>query len=197
MREKRPHTQTSLGARLAKRARVRVEDEAIAREAEAAQIFAVQCNAGAGAPSGTAQHEEPPHCPRCGSRRKLTFENGKRCRERCPCPSNVKRRRIASKRPDVHEHYSLAAGSAMGIPAEGAETVTRDDAGGHILMATGNLSWCWRCGSYAESRIHSLGVDCSGSPGAGQSYRLNRLKRNRHPFTNLSFDCRAKRLRVV
>ena len=75
-------------------------------------------------------NQDEPQCGACGKHRKLIFLQGKRARETCNWGANsIPRRRITSKRPDLYKHYTAGT-------VENAEDVTRDDAGGHLLMVT-------------------------------------------------------------
>ena len=77
-----------------------------------------------------------------------------------------------------------------------ADAIQPKDAGGHLLFVTDSLTWFWRCGRYSADRAHGLKVECVGQPGPGQMYRLKRLKKGRHPFTNAVLQGTAKRMLV-
>ena len=55
---------------------------------------------------------------------------------------------------------------------------------GHVVVRSGALHWCRRCGAYAEHRFKSLKAPCSGHPGKGpRAGQLGRLLRGLHPLT--------------
>ena len=56
------------------------------------------------------------------------------------------------------------------------------------------MTWCWRCGRYSTDRAHGLKLECHGQPGHGQSYRLKRLKKGRHPVANIVLEGATKRM---
>ena len=59
------------------------------------------------------------------------------------------------------------------------------DGAGHWRAAYGNLTWCLKCGAYAEKWAVGLAAPCRGQPSAPSQVRvLNRLKRGRHPRSN-------------
>ena len=133
-------------------------------------------------------------CAACGLRRKLIFENGKRARAVCPCRKiGAKRRRMTFKQPDVLGAFNPNSGGTIA----NFDTILRGDAGGHILMIADEMTFCSRCGAYSTERIHGLGAACTGVPGPGQAFRLSRLRKSRHPLTNLAFTGPVKHLRVV
>ena len=54
---------------------------------------------------------------------------------------------------------------------------------GHVIVRSGTLLWCRRCGAYAEERLKSLKVACGGPPGKGpRAGQLSRLLRGLHPL---------------
>lgn len=109
-----------------------------------------------------------------------------------------RRGRLKSKTPSALTFYSQVVTKAPEERKRAArvapETVSRQDAEGHLLFTVDGLLWCWRCGRYAMHRTHGLGIACTGKPGKGQEYRLKRLKEGKHLVTNRPFTGRAKRL---
>ncbi len=62
------------------------------------------------------------------------------------------------------------------------------DGAGHIRFMTDDTTWCDRCGSYADAFAVGLARVCPGRPTcAGKEQHLRRLRRGRHPVTNLPF----------
>ena len=190
-REQLPHSQTRLGNRLTLKAKARKTHDDL--EAEERERCVVQhAEAAAGMAVDEAAPEEPIHCIFCGSRRRLQFTNGKRGRAACGswAERRSKRRRLNWKQPDPEGLFTSIA------PIHLDKAVAQEDALGHILMASDDLNWCFRCGAFSSERIHGLGALCNGAPGAGQAFRLKRLKANRHPLSNMSSSSVAKRLRT-
>ena len=92
--------------------------------------------------------------------------------------------RVASGRPPG------SAGGLQGPPGgSGEHPRSRSPASGprfgvgHVVVRSGALHWCRRCGAYAEHRFKSLKAPCSGPPGAGpRAGQLGRLLRGLHPL---------------
>lgn len=131
-----------------------------------------------------------PYCNFCGRRRKLCFISGVRSRVPCPCLC-AKRRRLSHTQTDVHGIFDPSL-----RPFDCSDTVDQRDADGHLLFVVSELTFCWRSGSYSTERVHRLSVSCRGTPGDGQGYRLRRLKRGRHPISNLELDGAVRRLQI-
>ena len=79
-----------------------------------------------------------------------------------------KRVRITSKTPAAQTFYSQAVTKTLEERKRAArmapETVSRQDAEGHLPFTVDGLLWCWRCGRYAMYRTHGLGMACAGKP---------------------------------
>ena len=57
---------------------------------------------------------------------------------------------------------------------------------GHLLRAFGHISWCDRCGAYAEFHAKGLARVCSGRPhDAAAKGRRDLLRAGRHPRSGL------------
>ena len=99
-----------------------------------------------------------------------------------------KRRRLTAKAPETETFYARDFTFEPGLARArrrrkfAPEAVQPGGAVGHLLFATGSLTWCWNCGRYSTDRAHGLRASCEGHPGAGQAYRLNRLKREDIPL---------------
>ncbi len=99
------------------------------------------------------------------------------------------RARIASQRcgGDVAAKW---AERAQALAA--AETT---DLAGHELRITGPLTWCIRCGAYAEHHAVGLAAPCRGAPPRGGEFgrhtKLSRLRRGCHPKSGLPLAARA------
>ena len=185
------HSQTKIGNRLTVKAKQRKTHADV--EAEERERCVVQhAEVAAGMQVDEAAQDAPAQCIHCGARRRLQFVGGKRCRADCGCwdERRAKRRRLTFKQPDP---AGLFSNNPINVPDD---AVSREDANGHLLMITDNVTWCFRCGAFSTVRIHGLGSTCAGAPGEGQLYRLKRLKSNRHPLSNLVFSGSAKRLRT-
>ena len=75
--------------------------------------------------------------------------------------------------------------SALG--AAGLQTEKLRGAG-HLRAAYGHLTWCVRCGSYAERWAVGLAAPCKGQPSNQSQRRVwRRLWAGRHPRTNERF----------
>ncbi len=62
------------------------------------------------------------------------------------------------------------------------------DGAGHVRFMSDDTTWCDRCGSYADAFAVGLARICPGRPTcAGKEQHLRRLRRGRHPVTNLPF----------
>ncbi len=73
--------------------------------------------------------------------------------------------------------------SAVGHLAHGGT-----DGVGHVRFMTDATTWCDRCGAYADTFAVGLANICPGRPqSAGKEQHLRRLRRGRHPVTNLPF----------
>lgn len=181
-----------VGIRLAAAARTRRRvEEAQAEEREQVIVNAAVESAGVEQTAQATEADEV-YCSKCGTRRKLIFTNWKRGRAVCSCMRiGVKRRRLTFKQPDLLGVFSPGSAPAL------SNTVSPMDALGHILLVVDELTWCHRCGAYNTERIHGLNSPCQGVPGEGQAYRLQRLRRGRHPISNLAFSGAVKRLRVL
>ena len=182
------HTQfvtRSVGAvvaiKLARTARLRMRDEELAHEQNLNLMIP---------PAALEDSSLDANCIYCNSRRKLVFLGGIRSRAPCLC-LRLKRRRLLCKQTDslgVFNHMYDAYSGPSNTP------VARRDAGGHILFTIDELTFCFSCGSYSTERVHHLSGSCRGHPGDGQAYRLGRLKRGRHPLTNIPLDGPVQRL---
>ena len=65
----------------------------------------------------------------------------------------------------------------------------------HLLMRTGQIVWCCRCGCYAQRKLRLMKAPCRGvAKNAGQRYRWGRLERGCHPVTG-AFISDAVRVR--
>ena len=73
---------------------------------------------------------------------------------------------------------STAAAAATG---EGA-------GGGHYLLLTGNVVWCWRCGANACVRAHNLAKQCPGRAGGFLVHARQRLLLGLHPTSRVPLD---------
>ncbi len=122
---------------------------------------------------------EPANCVTCGRHQKLLFRNGLKTRDLCSCSLRLKRRRLSHKQSDV-------SGAFEPSPSVPAETVSQEDAMGHVLMVVNSmaLTWCSKCGSYTKTHVKDLGKLCKGAPGLGKLRELVRLRAGRHPVTN-------------
>ena len=122
-------------------------------------------------------HEVSPH---------QLIEDGNRlyC-SRCP--------RYLSRKTTPGLRRVFAAGACQGHMAE---VVTRASAArgqvnaegvarraGHTLMVTGRITWCSRCGCYAESLARGLRRECR--PDRCRTAQLRRLREGRHPASNV------------
>ncbi len=59
---------------------------------------------------------------------------------------------------------------------------------GHIRFLSDGTTWCDNCGAYADSFAVGLSRVCPGRPTcAGKEQQLRRLRRGRHPVTNVPF----------
>ena len=85
------------------------------------------------------------------------------CFSRCPGSAVLRWARLA------------AAAGAMG------ECV----GGGHHLLLTGTLAWCWRCGAYACVHARNLAKPCPGRPCTFLAQARQRLLLGLHPGTRV------------
>ena len=76
-----------------------------------------------------------------------------------------------------------------------AETSLRHDT--HRIVVTGSVTWCDRCGAYAEIRGRGLARPCRGSVAGGNRVgrplkdvqaRLRALRAGRHPTTGIALE---------
>ncbi len=64
------------------------------------------------------------------------------------------------------------------------DPVDAADARGHVLLVTGPIIWCGRCGRYAFKRLgRALKADCSGDASGVYGSRIARLREGLHPVT--------------
>ncbi len=71
-----------------------------------------------------------------------------------------------------------------GAPDQGGS-----DGAGHVRFMSDSTTWCDRCGSYADAFAVGLARVCAGRPScAGKEQHLRRLRRGRHPVTNIAFS---------
>ena len=86
---------------------------------------------------------------------------------------------------------SLCGGSAALHWARRASALKQcggTDGAGHLRAGYGRLTWCVRCGSYAERWAVGLAAPCRGQPtNQSQKRVLRRLWDGRHPRTNARF----------
>ncbi len=62
------------------------------------------------------------------------------------------------------------------------------DGAGHIRYLSDGTTWCDKCGAYADSFSVGLSRICPGRPTcAGKEQQLRRLRRGRHPVTDIPF----------
>ena len=88
------------------------------------------------------------------------------------------------------QYWKLApqrcAGPALARWAEKARALAGQhpaDGGGHSRVLSGDVLWCTRCGSYANSVAKGLSKPCSGKGGGGKLGQLKVLQSGRHPKT--------------
>ena len=84
-------------------------------------------------------------------------------RTRCPGSSAAKWAQVAA--------LSASAGATMG--------------GGHALVVTGHMVWCWVCGSCACVRVRNLAKPCEGHARAWMAQARQRLLLGLHPHTRV------------
>ena len=114
-----PHSQSRLGGRLAKRARLRLIKEEAQDEAREQQVLlhaeAAALEAGAEVDTAADAAADEMHCKFCGTRRRLAFINGKRGRADCGCfdERRSKRRRLTGKQSDMQGLFNSVGPPAM------------------------------------------------------------------------------------
>ena len=63
----------------------------------------------------------------------------------------------------------------------------------HVIVQSGTVSWCSRCGAYAESKARALTAKCNGPPtkqpkGGGRWGQLQKLLKGKHPKTGMLME---------
>ncbi len=103
--------------------------------------------------------------------------------------SSGRRARIAGQR---------CQGDVAAKWAERAQAMAAADAidsVGHQLRITGPLTWCTRCGAYAEHHAVGLAAPCRGAPPRGGEFgrhtKLARLRRGCHPKSGMPLAAKA------
>ena len=63
----------------------------------------------------------------------------------------------------------------------------------HLLMRSGNVQWCNKCGAYAEDKAYGLAKACTGHItdilGGGRLQQLMNLRKGRHPKDGYLLGC--------
>ena len=96
---------------------------------------------------------------------------------------------LEEKRISICVAACLAACSAPVLPAPraGGSALPQESPQGqeHLLMVSGAITWCHRCGAYGEARLRGLLRPCPGPllGRGGRSTTLQRLRAGKHPLT--------------
>ena len=91
------------------------------------------------------------------------------------------------------------------VRARAGDTLTAESpapearCGGHRLMLTDTITWCFLCGGYVEQkRCMSLSDGCNRAPtSSGMRGGLGRLKAGKHPKTGVLLTGEARRLTIA
>ena len=83
---------------------------------------------------------------------------------------------------------SRCSGSAAlrwAVTASTAADAGMGTGGGHVLLLTGGMCWCWRCGAHASVRAHNLLKTCPGWAVGSRVFARQRLLLGLHPGTRV------------
>ena len=92
-------------------------------------------------------------------------------------------RRTAGRRTTLS--FSRCPGSAIKRWAQSAAVSCTLAGGGHHLLRTGNVTWCWKCGANACARAHHLARPCPGTCRGFLVQARQRLLLGLHPSSRV------------
>eukprot|EP00973_Karenia_brevis_P090057 12400806-Karenia_brevis.AAC.1 len=101
-------------------------------------------------------------------------------------------RHVAQQRPTSRPR-THAAGSQK---RQASRPLARSEAEGHLMYKTDGLLWCFKCGAYAEHRVHKLASTCAGHATGSSAQRLTLLKEGLHPATGARLGESMQRVRL-
>ncbi len=96
--------------------------------------------------------------------------------------------RIAPQRCEGAAAQLWAERARQLCAASGGAAAGGSDGAGHVRFMSDLTTWRDRCGAYADTFAVGLARQCGGQPScAGKEQHLRRLRRGRHPVTNVPF----------